>query len=50
MSSNKCSVPGANSITCYKNTGGLCRWDPQAYECYENQTEISLLGCEDYIN
>ncbi|CAD8146796.1 unnamed protein product [Paramecium pentaurelia] len=47
---NGCDVTGANSITCYKNTGGYCRWDPKAYVCYENQTEISQLGCEDYLN
>lgn len=35
-SSNDCDVTGANSITCYNNTNGKCRWDPNNYVCYDN--------------
>ncbi|CAK65737.1 unnamed protein product (macronuclear) [Paramecium tetraurelia] len=39
-----------NSKGCYKNFQGDCRWNQEALTCYQNQDEISSLGCQDNLN
>ncbi|CAD8057952.1 unnamed protein product [Paramecium primaurelia] len=46
-----CNINGGNAITCYyKTTSAECRWDPESLQCYENKTNIALLGCNDNLN
>ncbi|CAK65741.1 unnamed protein product (macronuclear) [Paramecium tetraurelia] len=44
------SARNANNRVCYNNTNGNCRWDTSALKCYENQTEIGELKCNDQLN
>ncbi|CAD8190482.1 unnamed protein product [Paramecium octaurelia] len=50
--STNCDLPGVNSIGCYANTQGNCRWDSTLLECYEESDESALntLKCNDNIN
>ncbi|CAD8064172.1 unnamed protein product [Paramecium sonneborni] len=48
--SDACDGSLANNRSCFKNTKGLCRWDPNSFQCYVNYTDISQLKCTDSIN
>ncbi|CAD8165588.1 unnamed protein product [Paramecium pentaurelia] len=48
--SQSCDGSLANNRSCFKNTKGLCRWDPITFQCYINHQDISLLSCSDNIN
>ncbi|CAK73238.1 unnamed protein product (macronuclear) [Paramecium tetraurelia] len=48
--SGSCDGQLANNRSCFKNTKGLCRWDPATCQCFVNHQDISQLSCQDNIN
>ncbi|CAK65724.1 unnamed protein product (macronuclear) [Paramecium tetraurelia] len=48
--SESCDGSSANNRSCFKNTKGQCRWDPNTFQCYVNYTKIEELSCLDLIN